>query len=584
MQMRLAIPDLKIRYRVYFMTVVLAVLVFFIVINLTFFLNPPKAVICAALALVVVFEIQYIVRFKKVFHNHHSAIMGFILLLILIPVLGGDSSRGRMWIFILPLVIFYTQDFRTSLIFLSLSVLFALITQILSIFDLITAQVPYTLEQVIVFFLIALIACIYEKTIRNDEKIIKKNLYTDQLTNLANRRKLIYDLQCPLNSEGVILALINIDDFKEINDLFDASTGDKVIKHLSKIIKESEFASKDERIYRLHSDEFAVVFNCEEKRNCELFIRNLINDLSRPFLMENDEILITVSIGVSDCTFSPLVQADIALKKAKERKEHIVFFDKSFKIIEKYDENRLILLRLRKALETDNIIPFFQPVYDISRKTITRYESLVRLVDTEKVYAPSSFLEISKRSKLYHNITRAMINKTFEAFNESDYSFSININYDDILNRETESLLIEKIKNFSFPSRIMLELLETEKIEDCHEVRSFINQVKGFGCKIAVDDFGSGYSNFNYIISLNVDFIKIDSSLIKNIDSDFNSQIITKSIVGFAKEMGIKTIAEYVHNESVLKKIRELDIDYAQGYFIGKPASELQRLPSFAEI
>ncbi len=584
MQMRLAIPDLKIRYRIYFMTVVLAVLVFFTVINLTYFLSLSKAVICAVLALVVVFEIQYIVRFNKVFHNHHSAIMGFILLLILIPVLGGDSSRGRMWIFILPLVIFYTQDFKTSLIFLSLSVFLALITQILSIFNLITSQVPYTLEQVIVFFLIVLIACIYEKTIRNDEKIIKNNLYTDQLTNLPNRRKLIYELQHQINSEGVILALINIDDFKEINDLFGASTGDKVIKHLSKIIKEGKFANKEPRIYRLHSDEFAVVFKCDEKRNCELFIRNLINDLSEPFFMENDEILITVSIGVSDCTLFPLEQADIALKKAKERKEHIVFFDKSFKTIEKFDENRLILLRLRKALETDNVIPFFQPVFDIKSNTITRYESLVRLVDSGKIYSPLSFLEISKRSKLYHNITRAMINKTFEAFNESNYSFSININYDDILNRETESLLIEKIKNFSSPSRIMLELLETEKIEDCHEVRSFINRVKGFGCKIAVDDFGSGYSNFNYIISLNVDFIKIDSSLIKYIDSDFNSQIITRSIVSFAKEMGIKTIAEYVHNESVLKKIRELDIDYAQGYFIGKPASELQRLPAFAEI
>ena len=126
----------------------------------------------------------------------------------------------------------------------------------------------------------------------------------------------------------------------------------------------------------------------------------------------------------------------------------------------------------------------------------------------------------------------------------------------------------------------MFELLETEKLEDCFEVQSFIREVKKYGCKIAVDDFGSGYSNFNYIISLNVDVIKIDASLIKDIDTDYNSQIITSSIVNFAKKMGIKTIAEYVHSEAVFNKIRELNIDYAQGYFIGKPEPELLEVQS----
>nr|WP_297890535.1 EAL domain-containing protein [Sulfurihydrogenibium sp.] len=119
------------------------------------------------------------------------------------------------------------------------------------------------------------------------------------------------------------------------------------------------------------------------------------------------------------------------------------------------------------------------------------------------------------------------------------------------------------------------EILESEGIENYEDVSGFIKEVKSYGSKIAIDDFGSGYSNFAHMLKLDVDYLKIDSSLIKNIHQDKNSQIIVQTIVGFAKKLGIKTIAEFVHNREVFEKVRELGVDYSQGYYIGEPKPEI---------
>ena len=118
---------------------------------------------------------------------------------------------------------------------------------------------------------------------------------------------------------------------------------------------------------------------------------------------------------------------------------------------------------------------------------------------------------------------------------------------------------------------IIFELLESEGIENYKEVMSFIEDVKSYGAKIAIDDFGSGYSNFERIVELQIDFLKIDGSLIKNIHQNDDMKIITKTIVNFAKELGIKTVAEFVHSKEVLKEVEALGVDYAQGFYIGKP-------------
>ena len=573
MSLKQRCPEVTIRYRIYFMSFVFAVLLFYFIFYMTAIDRSVVALFNASLALMVLIEVIYLIRFNRILWNHILTISVFIALLLLTPFIRIHSFQARMWIFILPPLVFFTQSIKNSIIILAIFSGLAALTHLLAAADLIVTAQPYTLEQTIVFLISTISAYIYQKIREDNERSIFRHLFTDDLTGLQNRRKLISDLESA--SGRKILALINIDNFKEINDLFGTKTGDQVIKHLGELITSDSKGVGRRRAYRLHSDEFAVVFSCNEKRKCTLFAEDLIRALTEPFILDHDEIIITVSIGISDCAISPIVNADIALKKAKEQKKNIVFFEDSLKPFLKYDENRQILLRLRRALQTDNILPYYQPIYNIRKNCISRYEALVRLADAEEVYSPFSFLDISKRAKLYPSLTRIMFNKVFDDFEGRDCSFSINISCDDILNKDTVELIYRKISELDDPSRVIFEMLETERFEECDEVYSFINTVKGRGCRIAVDDFGSGYSNFNYILSLNVDFIKIDASLIKNIDTDYSSQIITKSIISFAREMGIKTIAEYVHNEAVFNKIKELDIDYAQGYFIGRPEPSL---------
>jgi EAL domain-containing protein (putative c-di-GMP-specific phosphodiesterase class I) len=132
-------------------------------------------------------------------------------------------------------------------------------------------------------------------------------------------------------------------------------------------------------------------------------------------------------------------------------------------------------------------------------------------------------------------------------------------------------IIRECIDGHPQPQRIVFEILESESIEAYKPVMGFIDEVKGKGCLVAIDDFGSGYSNFNHILNLNVDYLKLDASLVKPIDSNANARAVVETISQFGKKLRIKTIAEYVHSKAIKDVVTEIGIDYSQGFFIGEP-------------
>ena len=191
-------------------------------------------------------------------------------------------------------------------------------------------------------------------------------------------------------------------------------------------------------------------------------------------------------------------------------------------------------------------------------------------------YLPHEFLHVAKHSKLYSKLSMSLIQKAFETFQISSSGFSINLSYLDMTNIVTTTFIIEKLEEFNVGPWVIFEILESDGIENYDAVSKFIEKVKSYGAKIAIDDFGAGYSNFERLAELRVDFIKIDGSLIRNIDKNDEMKIIVRTIVSFAKELGIKTIAEYVHSQSVLECVKEIGIDCAQGFHIGKPSPKLE--------
>ncbi|MCF6172837.1 MAG: EAL domain-containing protein [Campylobacteraceae bacterium] len=231
---------------------------------------------------------------------------------------------------------------------------------------------------------------------------------------------------------------------------------------------------------------------------------------------------------------------------------------------------------MRKAIEEDGIVPYFQPIYNLHTQKIEKYECLVRIVQKDgNIILPYEFLDIAIKSKQYFNITRNMITKSLELFKDKEYECSINLAVDDILNADIVAFIKQSIKNFPNPEKIVFEILEYDEIKNYDEIKKFIEQIHALGCKFAIDDFGSGYSNFTHIYELNIDFIKIDASLIKNIYNDKKSQIITKAIIDFASSLNIITIAEFVEDKKSLELLRKLGVDFIQGYYIGKPSDKI---------
>jgi len=281
-------------------------------------------------------------------------------------------------------------------------------------------------------------------------------------------------------------------------------------------------------------------------------------------------ISISSTIGVSFGKNLLLTNADISLKLAKAKKENYLIYNSSMNAEHEYAQNLNWTKRIKEAINNDKIVPLFQPIVCAKTEEIVKYEALMRMVDKNGEYIPPiHFLELAKKNKLYHQLTKIIINKTFDKFETNANAVSINLSVYDIVNEDIINLIIDKLEKTQIGNRVIFEIIESDGIENFDQVIEFIDRVKAYGCKIAIDDFGTGYSNFEYLMKLKVDFIKIDASMIKNIDTDENSLMVTQTIIDFAKKMDIKTIAEFVHSKSVFEKISTIEIDFAQGYYFG---------------
>lgn len=403
---------------------------------------------------------------------------------------------------------------------------------------------------------------------------IEHQFYNDSLTGLENRRKLTEKLE---EKNNFFLIIINIDSFQEINDLYGNEAGDSILKDFALFLK--EIIPQNSSLYRLHSDEFSYLCNrTMDIDDFKIFASMLSEKISYKFFKidGNSEVSLSATFGIAYGYETLLENADIALKLAKKSKKDFLIYDETMYMAKEYEKNFEWTKRLKRAIEENKIVPLFQPIVDSKTQEIVKYEALMRIIDNNGSYiAPIHFLELAKKNKLYHQLTKIIVEKTFKKFQNSKYSVSINISVEDILNKDINSFIIEKLKESLIGEKIVFEIIESEGIENFEQVLEFINNVKMYGARVSIDDFGTGYSNFDYLMKLKVDFIKIDGSMIKNIDIDKNSQMITKTIVNFAKNMKIKTIAEFVHSKNVFMKVQELEVDFSQGFYFGEPTENI---------
>lgn len=422
---------------------------------------------------------------------------------------------------------------------------------------------------------------IMSNSLKEKNTILKKDFYYDDLTSLPNEKYLIKNF---INDEkDVLLITINISHFREINTLFGYEIGDEVLKQVALRILESGF-----ECYKGHADEFIILsYDVVDYLEIDIlsnYIFNLLSD--RAYVVNEFEIYITVALGFSIFSKEEIVERNIfdlihnsnfALKYAKEKNLQYSFYNSDLVKNLKNNYSYIWKKKIITAIQDSQIITFFQPIINNENGMIEKYEALMRLREEDRIISPFQFILSSKKYGLYNNLTRLVVMYVIDMIEKIDKEISINISIDDIRNISTMRLIYERIQSLDKDraKNIVFELLESEGIENYSEVKQFITNIKKYGCKVAIDDFGSGYSNFSHILNLNVDYIKIDASIIKNIDKDKNCEYIAKLIVDFSNKVGVKTIAEFVHSKDVFEKVKEIGITYSQGYYFSEPLENI---------
>jgi diguanylate cyclase (GGDEF)-like protein len=399
---------------------------------------------------------------------------------------------------------------------------------------------------------------------------LEHRYYHHPLTQLPNRNRLIEDIK---SMGSINIALFNLDKFQEFNDYFGEELGNIAIKEMAKFLINSTPESCG--LYHVNGDEFALVSSkVTIKEEFVEGIRELQKSLnSKQFQYGEEVYILMASVGIASSSVNQLACADIALKEAKKHHTGLSVYQSSMEMEKTYEDNLLCSKKLIHAMKTDNIVPYYQAIVSLKDTSAPiRHEGLARMIEEDgTVTPPYQFLNIAKRLRLYPEVTRTMFYKVLQAIENEKVAISINLSVEDMNNSDIVKMIINALSSFEYNHFVTFEILETEALESYGDVQLFIDSVRSYGAKVAIDDFGSGYSNFSHILNMNVDYIKIDSSLISNVDTDRNSRLMVETIVKLAEQLGIETVAEFVSTEEIYNTVKELGVDWGQGYWLGKP-------------
>lgn len=423
----------------------------------------------------------------------------------------------------------------------------------------------------------------YVKTVVTPIKDIHGNIVEfiamrDDLSTIIDDKQHLFN-QIKYNDFS-ILVLLQIDEFDMLDKFYNTVTVNQVESNFAfNLISYLPQTYKFNNIYSLGEGRFALLTDFmsfeASSLNLQEYLHEFINNVKHSTLKFDElefDLNITASYAIGQ--YMLFEDAKAGLEKAINDKMKLSFSnDLSIAVSKEAKHNLNMIKTVKIALENYNIVSYFQPILNNQSKEIEKYESLVRLIDENgNIISPFHFLNIAKKGNYYNKITERVLENSFKILHKITTELSVNISISDIEKESTRTVIYALLEEYKQDAhRIVFELLEDEDIKDFNVIKSFIHQVKAIGVQIAIDDFGAGYSNFERLLEFEPDILKIDGSLIKNIVNDGYNRNIVETIVLFAKKQNIKTIAEYVENETIFNVLKELGVDYSQGYYFGKP-------------
>jgi diguanylate cyclase (GGDEF)-like protein len=419
----------------------------------------------------------------------------------------------------------------------------------------------------------------------------------DELTGLLNRKgfeESVWREISQTDSERH-LVLFNINQFKVINAAYGITTGDMVLAALAKVLSKAMHQLRFTA--RLDADVFAALLEVS-KDEVEALVKNICNDIDSMKTTVNGKALSVesragvIALNSKETALADhIYAAEMALLSAKEDSSQVIVYKPGNTALLKRTNQLTQVENIKHALEEDRFELYCQSIEPLSGNQ-THYEILVRMIDVDgELVFPDDFIPVAERYNLMNMVDRWIIEHTFELLGREEYrdisakfKWGINLSGMTISDPDFHDFVSQCLHQYQFePTNLYFEITETAAIKNFQNCVSFMNKIHSLGVQFALDDFGSGLSSFSYLKNLSIDYLKIDGSLIRDIVSSRLDQVMVSSIADIAKELNVKTIAEYVENASILEVLINMNIDFAQGYQIMKPKPVTQELKSLAE-
>lgn len=426
---------------------------------------------------------------------------------------------------------------------------------------------------------------------------------TDHLTSLLNRNRFMEELERTVSlakrhgTEGVLL-FIDLDQFKHTNDSYGHDAGDVLLRAVAGVLKKG--VRSTDIIARLGGDEFGIIMHKVSVEKAREKVQTIIDEINKLDIRYKDVKLgVTMSIGMiaypqegqdgSDL----FMGADLAMYRAKDMGRNRMFVHSNdAEDSSDWVKNQLKWLEiLRSSLETGSFEMHYQPLVPATKQKKPLFECLIRLRDEDgNIGLPYLFIDAAEHFGLIHKLDLKVLEKCLQ--NQSDFrdkgmdvDFSINLSSRSIGDPEVVNALRDIIEKEDVdPSSFILEVTETAAIHDpsahreLKDIKVFIDELRDMGFRFALDDFGVGFSSFNYIRELNVDVLKIDGSYIKDINKSKQDQLFTHAMTDLAQGMNITTVAEFVEDEHIMQVLLDMGVDYGQGYYFSKPEWDMKTL------
>ncbi len=436
------------------------------------------------------------------------------------------------------------------------------------------SPIMYMVRGIQLFLWISLLFLIY---VSYNFYRLRKSMLVDPLTSTYTKTYL-QELFEKKNVNQYNAILIDIDEFKLINTRHGHKSGDTVLKMFAKEMM--TLLPKESYIIRGRGSEFFVIV-AKESANLEELAKTLFTHLTeKRYLIDNETISLTLSMSAivipkeTNTIFDIQRSLDEKLFEIKSRGKN------GLGIIGNVSGDEIKYKNLdyiKEALEEERLTCLYQPIFNTQTHAIIKYEALIRLIDKEdpgKLIPPFYFLDMIRGTTQYIKMSKLVLEKVFDALQKyPEIEISVNLDLDDLYNIDMVKLITKQLyRHRGIANRLSFEILESKEIKNYDEVALIFQQLKTYGSKIAMDDFGSGYSNYVYLIKLDIDILKIDGSLVEELSSSpERTKIMLHSINDLAKRFQYEVVAEFVSSKEIYEMVSELGIEYSQGYYLGEP-------------